>query len=163
MISKNNKIAILYVIVVLMITSLCSCGKDNGPSKGTYHLITDSGVDKNSYIEVLNESTMVFTNVDATEFIEAIIQAAEQINGSVTMPDPQTGENKEIVIAEASTDEINEFRVFMKMNFTGERKYKVVDRDDIKELYFDDGEMPIGEFTANDNTIIISGKSYKCT
>lgn len=146
--------------VLLIAVVLCSCGKDGSIQANKYYLSTDDGLDKGHYLEVLDGETMVLHNIDAGELIEAELQIFEQFDGRVDLTDPETGEIKEVVINEASEEEIERYKALRQQAFAGERKFRIVLSGDINELYFEGETISFGEYVPESNTIIMGGKSY---
>jgi hypothetical protein len=156
---------IIAILALSVIAALSACGNEDSLRKGNYYLATDDGADKNSYIEVIDSDTMVFNNVDATEYVEAGLQLLDPdgrfTNISISVPNPESENGEELVITKDSPpEEIEKVReIFMKA-FVGEINYYVIKTGDICELYFDKDAVSVGEYIQDSETIKFSGKSY---
>ncbi|MCL1891279.1 MAG: hypothetical protein FWG00_04615 [Coriobacteriia bacterium] len=94
---------------------LCGCGLTQEPVLGSYLL---NGSDENSYIQV-EQDYLEFVNVDFTEFTNNFINGM----GTVFYTDIATGEDHEIVIAEATEDELNVLRKDYALSLDGKLPY----------------------------------------
>ncbi|MDR2714952.1 MAG: hypothetical protein LBB42_05495 [Coriobacteriales bacterium] len=115
----------IVLSLAFSLTLLWGCGLAQEPALGNYLL---NGSDESSYIQVENDN-IEFVNVDMNKLADSLINGTN----SIFYTDTTTGEDHEIVVAEATEEELSEVRNDLLHSLDGKQPY----------LYEKDGNVAI--------------------
>ena len=163
---KKYLTIITAIVIIAALIGLGACAQNNGaiPKPGNYYLITKDGLNKSSYIRIINRVHIEFVDFDSSEYVESFFSSAKSDNvqnAILTFTDPDTGKIEECVLASASPEMIKRIKVYVAEGFKGQKNYNVEKVDGVDVINLDNDSLMYISYQSKSDTITIGKQSFK--